>query len=455
MRQRLLFNAFAQVSPSHHNGGLWKSPWGMKHPYWELDTWIDIAKTIEAAKFDGLFLADHLGIMGPYKGNHRTIVEHGLVFPNDDAIIICAALAAVTEHLSLGFTSSIIQNQPFEFARLASTLDRISKGRAVWNFVTSSLSNSYRNVGFDRDPTAEERYKRADEFIEVVMALWEGSWAFDAVKRDPETGIYADPEKIFRINYDTDMYKVQGPLLTEPSPQRTPFIFTAGMSPNAFASAARNAEALLIAARDYEHVSRIAKQLNDELAKVGRRPGDVKILQMMYFVVGSTTAEAKRKHEEIMHYAYTLGKHASYGGVMGIDLGKYSIDEEFDVRTSPFFRGMFYSADFEPGRTSATIREIMDRLAYPPIVGTPEEIADELEKWQDAGIHGVNLGDYQFHQSYHDVAEYVMPELRKRGLAQTEYAPGTFREKVFGEGPHISERHPGARFRGAFTDKLA
>ncbi|MBF0817173.1 LLM class flavin-dependent oxidoreductase [Microbacterium paludicola] len=453
-RPRMIFNAFTQITPSHHYEGLWRTPWGQASPIDSMQTWLDVAKTIEAAKFDGLFIADGLGLMAPFGGSHRAHAEGANNFPNGDALIVAAALAGVTEHISLGFTSSLIQAHPFELARLASTLDQLTGGRVAWNIVPSGLENSFRNMNFDQMPTYEERYARADEYLKVVFSLWEGSWEMDAVVRDAARGIYADASKIYRINHRGPLYSVQGPHLSAPSPQRVPFLYTAGMSPRSLRLAAQHAEALLIMTRTPEDAAQLVAQLDALLPEYGRRPGDVKVIQLLRFVVGSTEAEAKRRHEEILEYVNPRGHVVESGGILGMDLGYYDLDEEIDISHAPGAKGIFGAASGAEGRTTATPRQIAAATDIPPTVGTPEQIADVIERWQDAGVSGINVADAMFHRYFTDFAEQVMPELRRRGMAQREYAPGTFRDKVFGEGPHLPDRHPAAAYRGAFTDSI-
>ncbi|HEY0248973.1 MAG TPA: NtaA/DmoA family FMN-dependent monooxygenase [Gryllotalpicola sp.] len=451
---RMIFNAFVQLTPGHHFTGLWRTPWGQENPYDDIDTWVRIAQRIEAAKFDGLFIADSLGMVGAFGGSHKVHAEAAAAVPEDDAIIVAAALATVTKDISLGFTSALIQNLPFEFARLASTVDRVSKGRAAWNIVPSALLNAHRNVGLDEVPTPEERYARADEFLKVVFSLWEGSWDLDAVVKDVEKGIYTDPSKVHRINHKGSLYSVEGPHLNEPTPQRTPFLYTAGVSTNSIRTAARYAEVLLTQVKTPEDATALIDDLNRQLVEYGRKPGDVKVVQALHFVVGSTEEEAQRNYEEVESYVDPRGALIEAGGILGMDLSKYDLDEEVDISSAPGFRGIFGAANLAEGQTTATPRQIASFGSIPPVVGTPEQIADEVERWQAAGIAGINVGDYLYHRAFEPFAEQVMPELQRRGIAQKEYTPGTFREKVFGAGPLLNERHPAAQLRGTFTDNI-
>ncbi|MBO1902388.1 NtaA/DmoA family FMN-dependent monooxygenase [Leucobacter weissii] len=450
-RPRLHFNAFVQIVPSHHRMGLWSRE--SEHPmdFNRFDTWQDIAQTLERGRFDGLFIADHLGIHHGYQGSMATNVREGICFPDNDAILIAAALSGVTEHLGLIFTSSIFQNHPFELARLSSTLDHLSGGRAGWNLVTSSLPNAFRNLGHDGVVEHDERYRRSEEFLEVLYKLWEGSWDDGAVvKRD---GVYADPTRIHRINHVGEQFSVEGPHLSEPSPQVSPFLFLAGVSTAAQRVAGRRAEAATIVSSGPDAAARIVESVRSHAVSAGRDPGDVKIFNGLKFVIGSTEAEAERKHRELLDRESTDARLAFASGVFGVDLGGLDPDAPLTAYPStahfaeaPVFRGV-------EGQAPATIRDLAFLGEAHPLVGTPERLADELERWQDAGIDGINVEDYQFHGGYRDFVDHLIPVLQDRGLAQRDYAPGTFREKIFGAGSHrLNPRHFGAQFRGAFTD---
>src|SRR5690625_1832661 len=212
----------------HITQGTWRRPDAQQHRFNELDHWVELAKTLERGKFDFIFFADVIGLYGEFDGAHRIFAEAGLQIPSNDPSSILSALAYETDTIGLAFTSALLQEHPFNFARRVSTLDHASKGRIAWNIVTGHNANGYRNYGFDDLLEHDERYRWADEYVEVVYKLWEGSWGDDALVIDKERGIVADPTKIHRINHDGSRYKVEGPHLVAPSPQRTPLLFQAG-----------------------------------------------------------------------------------------------------------------------------------------------------------------------------------------------------------------------------------
>ncbi|MBF0816581.1 NtaA/DmoA family FMN-dependent monooxygenase [Microbacterium paludicola] len=447
---QLYFNAFVQATPGHHYAGTWALPSVREHRYNDPKTWRQLGATLEKAKFDGVFVADTIGLLGTFRGNHDYQIEHAVEFPHTDAIIVATLIGATTEDLGIFFTSSMIQNHPFEFARLASAVDQMTNGRAGWNAVTSALSSSYRNVGWDDVPSREERYARVDEFMGVCYKAWEGSWSDTSVLFEVESGRYADPSQVRRIDHSGHYYTSAGPHASEPTPQRTPLMATAGGSAFAVDMAARHAEMMLSAPRNPAEARDMRKALDQKLIEYGRSPEDAVLFQNMHFVVGSTHEEAERKAAEIAEYIDPIGGLLMSGGIANLDLGMWDVDERFKVTDAP----AAFQAHFGPriaaigSPETITIRELTG-FGTPKVgfAGTPEEIADELTVWRDHGIGGVNLGDYAFHGMYEDFVDHVVPVLQERGLMQREYTPGTVRQKFFGQGDLLPSSHRAASHR--------
>ncbi|MBF0816584.1 NtaA/DmoA family FMN-dependent monooxygenase [Microbacterium paludicola] len=449
---QLVFNAFTELTPGHHFDGTWRLPAVRDRSYLKLKTWTDMARTLERGCFDAVFIADGLGLGGTFGGSHDHAMSHGFLFPNNDAIIVATAMAAATENLSAIFTSSLIQNHPFEFARLASTLDHLVDGRMGWNVVTSALENSFKNVGYDALPSREERYARADEFLEVVYKLWEGSWADDAVIADVETGVWSDPSRIRKIDHKGRSFSTEGPHQSQPSPQRTPFLATPGGSTYAIDLAAQHGELFLTAAPSIEVLKDTKRMLDAKLRSYGRDPKSVKLMQMSHFVIGSTREEAMRKLEETFSYIDPLSDLVVLGGIASLDLGMRPYDEPFRIDDEPRMKAHFarqLEALGNPdvvtiGQLTGFPEHTLKDLVF---AGTPEEIADRLEEWRDAGLGGCNVGDYAFHGGYDDFVDHLCPVLQERGLMQREYTRGSLRNKVFGEGDRLPSSHPAAAYR--------
>jgi long-chain alkane monooxygenase len=449
LAKRLIFCAFTMNTVSHIYHGLWRHPRTKQLAYTDLDTWTDLAKLLERGRFDAIFLADVIGLYGDYRGGWDTYVREGLQIPSNDPSVLISALAHVTEHLGLAFTSSIVQEHPFNFARRVSTLDHLSKGRIAWNIVTNALANGARNFGLDDLTEHDARYRWAQEYLEVTYKLWEGSWEDDALLRDVENGIHADPSKIHKINHRGPRYRVEGPHLPAPSPQRTPVLAQAGSSPAGRDFAALHAEAQFIIA---PHPRAARSQIQDVRSRAvtyGRRAEDILFLQGLSFVVGSTEAEARRKEDEIDDYLSLDGMLAHASGGIGIDLGDIAWDQPIGDVQVEGVRSILQSVIASvPNSRPATVADVARLLGKTTrITGTPEQIADRLQEWADAGVDGVNLMYSTTPGTFVDFIEYVAPELQRRGLMQREYRPGTFREKLFGAAPHLPDRHVGRSYR--------
>ncbi|MCU1480292.1 MAG: oxidoreductase [Subtercola sp.] len=450
MSKPLHFNAFVMNTGSHIQHGQWRHADARQADFNDVEVWIDLVTTLEAAKFDAVFFADVVGLYGAAGSAYDVNAREGLQLPSNDPSVLLSALAVHTEHLGLAFTSSILQEHPFTFARRVSTLDHISKGRIAWNIVTSSSENAARNFGFDRLAEHDERYAWAEEYVDVTYKLWEGSWDEGALVRDRETGVFANSSKIHKIDHRGARYAVEGPHLSSPSPQRTPVLFQAGASGAGKAFAAANAEAVFIAAPTPEIAAEGIAQTRALAVAAGREPGDILFFQGLSFIVGRTEEEARAREADIDSYASVDGYLAHMNFGTRPDGSPYPPETPLASIATNERQGMLdwlrrSVTDREP--TVADLGQIVAQRAR--VVGTPESIADELEKWQAAGVDGINVNNWRLPGSYEEFAELVMPVLRERGLAQTEYQPGTLRAKLFGDS-RLNDRHPAARYRGAF-----
>lgn len=454
MKKRLLFNAFLLAAPTHNSPGMWRHPSAEQLRFNDLDMWTDLATRLEAARFDALFFADVLGLYGPFDGKWDVHVREGLKFPVNDSLILTAALIGATRHLGLAFTASIIQDHPFTLARRMATFDHLSRGRIAWNIVTSSVENAHRNLDQKGLVEHDERYRWAEEYVDVVFKLLEGSWDENAVIADTVSGVFADPARLHRIDHHGPRYSVQGPATTVPSPQRVPYLFQAGSSPAGRRFAAQYAEAQFITG-PLEVARETCRSVRELATSYGRHADDIKFFQGLSFVVGSTQEEAQRKANDYAQYINYEAIAAEAGGNLGVDLSKLELDEPIDYKGMQGGIGPIMGLAAASPNGVVTKRQYLDlRSRSATVIGTPESIADQLERWQAAGVDGINVMNKMLPASYLDFIEHVMPLLRKRGLAQSEYEEGTLRGKLTGAGPYLNERHPGARYRGFFKGEL-
>jgi FMN-dependent oxidoreductase (nitrilotriacetate monooxygenase family) len=442
------FAAFVMNTTGHIIQGTWRRPTARQADFNSLDHWVDLAKTLERGKFDAVFFADVVGLYAPYRGDERKYVEAGLQVPSNDPSVLASAIAYATEHLGIAFTASILQEHPFNFARRVSTLDHASKGRIAWNIVTNYLPNASRNFGLDGLTKHDERYAWADEYVDVTYKLWEGSWEEDALVQDRETGVHADYDKIHRINHEGPRYRVEGPHLVSPSPQRTPLLFQAGASEAGRAFAARNAEAVFIVSPTVEAAARDTADVRARAARYGRSPQDIKFFQGLHFVVGSTEEEAKRKSDELDQWIDYDAQLSHMSGAVGIDFGHEDLDRPVgELKTEGVQSIVGWIKDLVTDR-EPTLRDVAHYTAHNGrVTGTPEQIADRLAEWRAAGVDGINVVNAEIPGSYEEIVDHLFPLLRERGLAQREYAEGTLRQKLFGHGDRLPSTHPASQYR--------
>jgi long-chain alkane monooxygenase len=451
-RQRIYLNAFHMNCVVHHSAGLWPHPDDRMHRYTELDTWIELAQLLERGRFDALFLADVVGVYDVFRGNRDAAVRAAAQVPVNDPALLLPVLAHATEHLGFGFTSSILQEHPWVFAKKLSTLDHLTKGRVAWNIVTSYLESTGRNLGYDALPGHDERYEMADEYLEVIYKLLEGSWEDHAVIKDRSTGVYADPTKVHDIRHAGKYYKVPGCHLCEPSSQRTPVLYQAGASPRGQAFAAQHAECVFMLGPTPQIVGQYVRDVRAAAARVGRDPAALRILAFVKVITAPTEEAARRKLADYAEYISYDGALALLSGWTGIDFAEYGPDQKLRYIETNAIRTIvhgFTSAD--PSR-EWTMRDLATYVgiggAGPVLAGAYEQIADQLEQWLAVGVDGFNLAYGITPGSFVDFIDGVVPILQHRGLMQREYAPGTLREKLYGEGQRkLPESHPGARHR--------
>lgn len=450
--KQLIVNLFEMNTPGHITHGMWRQPGNNRERYADIRYWLELAQIAESAGFDAIFLADVIGAYDVYRDSFAPALVEGLQIPNNDPLLVIPAMAAVTDHVGFGVTFSTSYEPPFAFARRMSTLDHLTSGRIGWNIVTSYLPNAARNFGLDEMIPHDTRYEIADEFMDVVYKLWEGSWDDDAVRVDRENGVYSDPEKVRRIDHVGPHFKVAGPHLSEPSPQRTPLLFQASASKAGTAFAAKHAEVLFTADRPPGALQRNIASIRDAAVELGRRPDDTRYVVMASVIVGRTDAEVAAKLRRYREFTSDEGKFIH----MSVPFHPLDHPQEITVREALEREGRTdvieaggLPLQLTVGEYSRALDESWDERQF-FVAGTPDVVADEIERWLDeVGIDGINLRQYHSFETARDFAELVAPELRRRGRLRDGYERGeTLRERVLGEGARLPERHWAARYRG-------
>lgn len=460
MPKQIRLNAFEMNCVAHQSPGLWQHPRDRSKDYARLDYWVELAQTLERGKFDGLFLADVLGVYDVFGGTADAALKHAIQVPVNDPLLLVPAMAQATRHLGFGVTVNLSYEPPFPFARRMTTLDHLTQGRIGWNVVTGYLDSAARGMGRDRQNTHDERYAIAEDYMEVVYQLWEGSWADDAVLRDRKGGVFTDPKRVRRISHRGPHYRLDAMHLGEPSPQRTPVLYQAGSSPAGRAFAARHAECVFISGPSKQVIAPRVAAIRKLAAEAGRDPQSLLIFALMTVITAPSHADAQAKFADYRRYASPEGALALMSGWTGVDFSRLDPDQIVQHVESEAGRTALENITRADPQRAWTVSEVARHVAIggigPVVVGSPDHVADELESWIDeTDIDGFNLAFAVRPETFSDVVDFVVPVLQKRGRYKRDYAPGTLREKLFGQGhARLGPGHPAARYRWRAQEKL-
>lgn len=419
------------IRPCGHHIASWRHPLAQADAGVNFPHFVQMARTAERGLFDLLFSADSATVWTASESAIDRVHYVAWMEP----FTLLSALAGFTKNIGLACTASTSFEQPYSLARKFATLDIISGGRAGWNVVTSGNETEALNFGKDPHLPKKERYKRADEFVEVVRALWD-SWDDDAFLRDKETGVFFDRSKMHVLDHHGAFYDVRGPLNVSRSPQGQPVIVQAGLSDDGRQLAAETAEVVFAAHDTIESAREYYSDLKGRMTGCGRNRDDMKILPGLSITVAPTRAEADAKFcalQELLHP--DLGV-ALLSRRLGFDLTGYPLDQplpplpENAVVSSRSDMISAWSKDGAP-----TLRQLYQRFAsargHYSIVGTPNEVGEEMERWFTTGAcDGFNILPAYYPGSLDDFVNMVVPELQRRGIFRTAYEGATLRENL-------------------------
>jgi long-chain alkane monooxygenase len=447
--KRLILNLFEMNCVSHITHGLWRLPGNNRERHNDIEYWTELARLLEEGGFDAVFIADVIGTYDVFRGSADTSIREGLQIPNNDPALVVPAMAAVTRHLGFGITFSTTYEPPFAWARRLSTLDHLTKGRVGWNIVTSYLPNAARNFGLDGEVDHAKRYEIADEYMDVLYKLWEGSWDDDAIIADREHNVFADPAKIRPIFHEGTYFKVEGPHLPSPSRQRTPVLFSATASDDGTKFAGKHTEVVFTGGPNAEFLRRTMDGIREAAVEAGRRADDVKFITQASIIVGRTEAEARAKRAEYERLSSRDGylAHAS----LPFDPTTVPPETKLTDLAGPnggFGRRRIANPEQTVGEFLAGFGAITRNPLF--VSGTPDVVADAIEGWlDDVGIDGINLTQYHSYDTARDFIELVVPVLRSRGRLRSSYDPDeSLRDRIFGAGDRLPDRHYATRYRG-------
>ncbi|SCB45238.1 LLM class flavin-dependent oxidoreductase [Rhizobium multihospitium] len=442
-QRQLKLGAF--LYPTGHHIAAWRHPQTQADAGSNFAHYVELAQIAEAAKFDLIFLADGVGTRGSdTEALHRTAQRYVAQF---EPITLLSALAAVTKNIGFVATASTSFNEPYHIARKFASLDHISGGRAGWNLVTSSSDHEAHNFGRDEHYAHAERYERAEEFADVVLGLWD-TWEEDAFPRNKQSGVFYEPEKQHILNHRGKHFKVRGPLNVARTPQGQPVLVQAGSSEPGRELAARTAEVVFTAHQTIDDARTFYADIKGRLAKYGRDRDDLKIMPGIFPVVGRTREEAQQKFAELQDLVHpVVGLSMLNGMSSGVDLSQYPLDGPIpDLPETNGSKSRQKLLLDLARRENLTIRELYLRIAgargHWQIVGTPIEIADQMEEWFTTGAaDGFNVMPPQLPTGLYDFVEHVLPELRRRGLFRSDYEGKTLRENLGLKVPLHPARH--------------
>ncbi|MFD6517683.1 LLM class flavin-dependent oxidoreductase [Rhodococcus sp. NPDC060176] len=447
MSKRIRLNAVTVNGPTV-SPGLWAHPDDHAHEFTSLDYWIRLARTLERGLFDAVFFADMLGLYDVYQGSADPALAGAIQVPIHDPTYLVPAMAEVTEHLGFAVTVSTSYENPYTVARTLSTLDVLTEGRIGWNIVTSNLDSAAKLHGLPTQFTADDRYARGEEFLEVTYKLWENSWEDDAVVVDKARRIYTDPERVHGIDHHGERFSVPGVHTVAPTPQRTPMLFQAGSSERGRQFAATHAEAIFLNTPTKEATKFIIDDVRRRAEESGRDPQSVLFFPKITPIVADNTADARRRFDDFLKYSSTDGIFTLLGAWTGIDFAEAREGKLLSIAEKADSRGLVESLKRHNPGIDVSADHLAQVFAFGTsalTIGSPAEVADELEEFIDStGADGFNVASVVQPGTIDDFIDHVIPELQKRGRVQTEYAEGTLREKVTGSGPRLPEDHPGS-----------
>jgi FMN-dependent oxidoreductase (nitrilotriacetate monooxygenase family) len=426
--KQLKLGAF--MRPVSIHTGAWRYPGAYPDANFNLAHMKRFVQTLERARFDAFFMADHLAVLNmPLEALKRSHTVTSF-----EPFTLLSALAVLTEHIGLVATASTTFDEPFHIARRFASLDHISGGRAGWNIVTTANPDSALNFGRTVHMDHDERYRRAREFHRVVTGLWD-SFADDAFVRDAERGLYFDPDKLHVLNHRGDYLSVRGPLNIARPVQGWPVIVQAGASEAGRQLAAETAEVIFAAQSSIGEGQRFYADVKGRMQKLGRDPDQLKILPGAFVVVGDSIEEAREKRaqlDSLVHYDSSI---ASLSIALGHDVSQLDPDGPLpEIPESNASKSGRERVVALAQRENLTVRQLAQRLggfSGLAFVGTPQSIADEMEDWLTSeASDGFNVMFPYLPAGLDEFVTRVVPELQRREIFRREYTGKTLRENL-------------------------
>jgi FMN-dependent oxidoreductase (nitrilotriacetate monooxygenase family) len=424
--RQLRLNAFL-MSTGHHEAS-WRLAESDPTSNTDVAHFVRLAQTAERGLMDSVFFADSPALFGEVGRRPAGSLE---------PTVLLTAMGAATTHIGLIATASTSYNDPFNLARRFASLDHVSGGRAGWNIVTTATLEAARNFGLDELPAHADRYRRAREFVEVAVKLWD-SWEDDAVLADREGGRWGDTDKVHPIEHVGQHFRVRGPMNLPRSPQGRPVLVQAGSSQDGRDFAAQHAEAIFTAQQTLEDAQEFYADIKARATTFGRDPERLLVLPGIVPAIGSTEAEARALEEELDALILPEYARRQLARTLRVAPERLPLDEQLpdDLPDEDQIEGAksrYTLIVTLARRERLTVRQLIGRLGggrgHRTFSGTPEQVADAIEHWFTHGAaDGFNVMPPALPSGLEAFVDHVVPILQRRGLFRTEYTGSTLRD---------------------------
>lgn len=422
-RSQMHLGLFAQPH-GYHVGG-WRHPEADGRSM-DLDWLVEVARTAEEGLLDFFFLADGLSFDDPSRAS--TIARH-------EPTTLLGALSPATSRIGLAATISTSFTHPYTTARTLSSLDHLSSGRAAWNVVTSATHSAARSYGQQQLPEHAERYARAAEHVQATRQLWD-AWEEGALRQDPETGVFVNPEKVHPVEFIGEHIATEGALTIPRSPQGHPVVIQAGSSPDGQRLAAAEADVVFTTQPDVASARDFSRGLRRQIAEAGRDPEEVRILTGVNLLVDSTQQEAEADQRTLDSFGDLASGLRQIQDRFGTDLSTYDLDSPFpQLELGELGQSRNQIILRKAAEQGLSIRQVALMLAasrgHHQIAAEAHSAADELEEWfTDGEVDGFIITLPFMSKPLRHLVDLLIPELQCRGLFRTEYTGTTLREHL-------------------------
>lgn len=439
--------AFLQAQNCSNYVASWRHPSTMQD-YLTPEYYQRIARVLEAGKFHMAFFDDRLALPDIYGGDHAGAVRHGIRVVKMDIVPILTAMGLATSRLGLGATYSTTYYEPFHVARVFATLDHMLGGRVAWNVVTSLNDSEAQNMNLGQHLGHDERYDRADEFMEVVLGHWD-TWEDGAILHDRANGVFGDASKVHRLDHKGRYFQSRGPFTVPRTPQGRPVLLQAGQSGRGKSFASRWGDLIFVIYPNLKVGQRVYAEFKQQVAATGRDPATVRVCPAVYAVVAESRAMAQEKLAMIEELADPMDGLALLSEVLNYDFSRKGMDEAFTEAEMASIGGLQAIRDRVvslSGKTTPTVRDFVKFSArgtvreFPLFCGTAKDVADQMEEWflGDA-CDGFVLAATHMPGTYEDFVRLAVPELQRRGMFRKEYTGTTLRENLGLPRPRIGD----------------